>query len=46
MAAGVLLVQEAGGMNSEISGGEKYLDSGNIVSANPDIFKEILEKIS
>ncbi len=46
MAAGVLLVQEAGGMSSEISGGEEYLESGDIVSANPEIIKAILEKIS
>jgi len=46
MAAGILLVQEAGGMNSEISGGDKFLDSGNIVSANPEIHDEILKKLN
>ncbi len=46
MAAGVLLVQEAGGMNSEISGGEKYLDSGNIVSANSEIHDEMLNNLN
>jgi len=46
MAAGVLLIQEAGGMNSEISGGDKFLDSGNIVSANPEIHGGMLNKLN
>jgi myo-inositol-1(or 4)-monophosphatase len=45
MAAGVLLVQEAGGMVSDIAGGERYLDSGNIVAANPKVFKAMLQTI-
>jgi myo-inositol-1(or 4)-monophosphatase len=46
MAAGALLIQEAGGINSEISGGLDYLESGNIVSANPKLMKVILKIIS
>jgi len=45
IAAGVLLVQEAGGMNNEILGGENYLDSGNIVSANPEIMNAMLKTL-
>lgn len=45
IAAGVLLVQEAGGINSEISGGVNYLDNGNIISANPKIIKAMLKNI-
>ena len=43
IAAGALLIQEAGGINSEISGGLDFLKSGNIVSANPKLLKEIFK---
>lgn len=46
IAAGALLIQEAGGINSEISGGLNFLESGNIVSANPKLLKEILKTLS
>jgi myo-inositol-1(or 4)-monophosphatase len=39
IAAGVLLIQEAGGLVGELSGGMDYLKSGNIVAANPKLFK-------
>ncbi len=45
IAAGVLITQEAGGINSEISGGLDYMKSGNIISANPKLIKAILQKI-
>jgi myo-inositol-1(or 4)-monophosphatase len=45
IAAGALIVQEAGGINSEISGGVDFLESGDIVSANPKLMKAILQKI-
>jgi myo-inositol-1(or 4)-monophosphatase len=45
IAAGVLLVQEAKGMVSEINGGSKYLDSGNIIAANPNIFESLRKNI-
>ena len=45
MAAGVLLIQEAGGLSSDFSGGHDYLESGNLVSANPKVFAEILKAI-
>jgi myo-inositol-1(or 4)-monophosphatase len=46
IAAGALIIQEAGGINSDMSGGENYMESGNIISANPKIMKAILQKIS
>ncbi len=46
IAAGVLIVQEAGGISSEINGGLDYLESGNIISANPKLMKAILQNIS
>lgn len=45
MAAGVLLIEEAGGLVSDFSGGSEYLETGNIVCGNPKVFKEILQKI-
>lgn len=45
MAAGVLLIQEAGGLSSDFSGGNNHLESGNLVSGNPKVFAEILKTI-
>jgi myo-inositol-1(or 4)-monophosphatase len=45
MAAGVLLIQEAGGLVSDFSGGNDFLETGNIVAANPRVFKAMLQKI-
>ncbi|MEX2515537.1 MAG: inositol monophosphatase family protein [Gammaproteobacteria bacterium] len=46
MAAGALLIQEAGGMVSDIDGSEHYLDSGNIVCGNSRIIEELLELVA
>ncbi len=43
MAAGVLLITEAGGILSEPNGGRAFLASGNIVAGNPHIHKVMLE---
>jgi len=45
MAAGVLLIQEAGGLSSDFSGGHNYLENGNLVSGNPKVFADILKTI-
>jgi len=45
MAAGALLIQEAGGLLGDFSGGSNYMSSGNIVAGNPKVFKAILQKI-
>jgi myo-inositol-1(or 4)-monophosphatase len=45
MAAGVLLIQEAGGLSSDFTGGHEHLESGNIVAGNPKLFAEILKTI-
>lgn len=42
IAAGALLVEEAGGFISDFKGEGDYLKSGNIVAANPALFKVIL----
>lgn len=43
MAAGALLILEAGGLVSDFYGEERYLDNGNIVAANPKVFKAMLQ---
>ncbi|MDO8862117.1 inositol monophosphatase family protein [Haliea sp. E1-2-M8] len=43
MAAGALLVKEAGGMVSDINASENYMTSGNIVCGNPKCFKAVLQ---
>ena len=45
IAAGVLLVREAGGLVADIDGSENYLDSGNIVCGNPKCFKAVLQTV-
>lgn len=45
MAAGMLLIQEAGGLLSDIHGEEKCLETGNIIAGNPKIFKNLLQII-
>lgn len=45
MAAGSLLIQEAGGLVSDFSGGNDYLKTGNLVAGSPKVFKGILQTI-
>ena len=45
MAAGSLLIQEAGGLVGDFGGGHDFLDTGNIVAGNPKIFKLLLQEI-
>lgn len=45
IAAGSLLVEEAGGLVSDFGGGQGFLESGHIVAANPKIHPEILRLI-
>ena len=45
MAAGILLVREAGGLVSDFSGGENYLQSGDIIAASPKVLPEMLKII-
>ena len=45
MAAGVLLIQEAGGLSSDFLGGHDYLESGNLVAGSPKVFTDILKTI-
>lgn len=46
MAAGALLIQEAGGMVGDFEGGADYLRSGNVVAGNPKVYAAILQAIA
>jgi hypothetical protein len=45
IAAGALLVTEAGGLISDLTGGHRYMESGNVVAGGPKVFKGLLQKI-
>lgn len=45
IAAGVLMITEAGGLVSDFAGEENYLESGNILAASPKIFQQMLQII-
>ncbi|MDO9370990.1 MAG: inositol-1-monophosphatase [Gammaproteobacteria bacterium] len=46
MAAGALLIQEAGGMVSDFGGGDEFLASGNIVAGAPKVHEALLKTIT
>ena len=41
MAAGALLIREAGGLVSDVSGDQGFIESGNLVTANPHLFEDL-----
>jgi myo-inositol-1(or 4)-monophosphatase len=43
IAAGILLVTEAGGLVSDFNGGSDFLESGHVVAGAPKVFKPILQ---
>ena len=45
MAAGILLIQEAGGVTTDFSFNDKYLQSGNIITGNPKMHQSIYQVI-
>ncbi|MCP1659852.1 inositol monophosphatase family protein [Neisseria perflava] len=46
IAAGALIVQEAGGIVTDMRGDEGWLESGNIVAGNPKVLAQMLKVIS
>ena len=44
-AAGAVLVREAGGFIGDAAGGDRFLDTGNVVAANPRLFRAMLRVI-
>ena len=45
VAAGALLVREAGGVVADVDGGDRWLDAGHIVAAGPRLFEVIRSRI-
>ena len=45
IAAGSLLITEAGGLVGDLSGGHEHLKTGNIVGGAPKVFKAMLQTI-
>ena len=45
IAAGILLIKEAGGIICDPDGGENYFKTGDIVAANPTILRQLLKSI-
>jgi len=46
MAAGALLIREAGGLIGDLRGDDSYLQSGNVVAGTPKVFAELLHLIA
>ena len=46
VAAGDLLIREAGGLVSDFTGGHQYLTSGNVVAGNPKLLKSLLTTLA
>ncbi len=46
LAAGCLLIQEAGGLVTDLENEQAYLDSGNVIAANPNIHPLMFDIIS
>lgn len=44
-AAGALLVREAGGVVSDLSGGDRHFETGNLVAGGLHVHQEIIKKI-
>ncbi len=45
LAAGSLIIEEAGGFISDINDGKNYLNNGSIMAAAPKVFKKLQETI-
>lgn len=45
LEAGLLLIQEAGGLMGDLTGNSKILDNGQLVAGNPKLFKLLLQSI-
>lgn len=45
MAAGVVLIREAGGMVGDLRGGGRFLETGDILAAPPRIFQQMVKRL-
>jgi len=45
IAAGIIIVREAGGIITDFQGSDKYLKTGDIIAASPKVFPEMMKII-
>ncbi len=46
MAAGILLVREAGGFVTDLKGGERMLETGSVICGNENVYKRVAKVIT
>jgi len=46
MAAGSLLITEAGGLVGDLEGEDRFMQNGNIIGGNPKIFAQLIQLLS
>lgn len=46
LAAGELLIREAGGLVGDIEGGARHRERGDVVAGNPKVFKALLKELA
>jgi myo-inositol-1(or 4)-monophosphatase len=46
IAAGCLIIQEAGGLVSDLAGEEHYLKTGHVVAGTPKVFAQLLQALA
>ena len=46
IAAGALLIREAGGLVADFSGGQDFLANGNVVAANTHLFEALRKTVA
>ena len=46
IAAGALLIREAGGRISDFDGGDTYLENGSVVAGNPKIYAALSKRLA
>lgn len=46
IAAGAFLIREAGGLISDVQGGEDFLNHGDVIAGTPKVFKSLLQTLS
>ena len=46
MGAGALMIREAGGIVGDFAGGDRYLETGNIIAGSPKVFADLVRTIA
>jgi myo-inositol-1(or 4)-monophosphatase len=46
IAAGALLIEEAGGGVCDLDGGDRYLESGNVLAGSPGVWRQLRDAVA